>query len=394
MQIGVLFCAESEFMKKLNKYVWSSHLTVTEFEAGWSSILKEFQLTEHIWLNEMYEMRKSWIPAFFRDKPMGGLLRTTSRSESSNFYFNHFVQKGDTLSEFYMCYESAIDKQIHEAKSLDNRDTSIPNPTTEKLIEKYAARLYTRSIFHKVQKEIKASCFHIQLGGQPIIVDGVNKYVVKDKFFQDSLFEVQLSFSTNDVSCSCQLFTRVGYLCRHCFFCLALWGIEEIPQQFLCNRWMKNAVDRFCTLNLGNVVGSSEGWKTRDTSKRIWNVFQRCLGDAWNDNDCMQFLLEEMESLSIRMKNKVKNPCSSKDDILQEMYGVRPSSSVTVHPPLQSNNKGSRKRIMGAAEKSWDGKDRPKRLCRTCNSLGYHDSRTCPLKAQQLKQDKLPTQNQ
>ena len=76
------------------------------------------------------------------------------------------------------------------------------------------------------------------------------------------------------------------------------------------------------------------------------------------------------------------------------MYGVRPSSSVTVHPPLQSNNKGCRKRIMGAAEKSCDSKDRPKRLCRTCNSLGYHDSRTCPLKAQQLKQDKLPTQNQ
>ena len=77
MQIGVLFCAESEFMKKLNKYVWSSHLTVTEFEAGWSSILKEFQLTEHIWLNEIYEMRKSWIPAFFRDKVRGGLLGTT-----------------------------------------------------------------------------------------------------------------------------------------------------------------------------------------------------------------------------------------------------------------------------------------------------------------------------
>ena len=209
-------------MKKLNKFVWSSHITVAEFEEGWASVLKEFQLSEHIWLNELYAMRKSWIPAFFRDKTMGGLLRTTSRSESSNFYFNHFVQKGDTLSEFYMCYESAIDKQIHEGKRLKSEDSSVPRQVTEKEIEKDAARLYSRSIFYKVQKEIKANCNHIKLAGQPIIVDGVNKYVVKDKSLDDSLFEVNLSFLTNDVSCSCQLFTRVGYLCRHCFFCLEL----------------------------------------------------------------------------------------------------------------------------------------------------------------------------
>lgn len=45
----------------------------------------------------MFEIRASWVPAFFNDEPMVGLLRTTSRSESSNFFFNHFVQRGDTL---------------------------------------------------------------------------------------------------------------------------------------------------------------------------------------------------------------------------------------------------------------------------------------------------------
>ncbi|KAK1365074.1 hypothetical protein POM88_040635 [Heracleum sosnowskyi] len=70
-KIGAVFCAESEFMKKLNKFVWSSHISVAEFEEGSSSVLKEFELSEHIWLNDLYEMRKSWIPAFFRDKPMG-----------------------------------------------------------------------------------------------------------------------------------------------------------------------------------------------------------------------------------------------------------------------------------------------------------------------------------
>ena len=190
-------------MEKLNKFVWSSHLTISEFEQGWNSVLNEFGLSEHVWLNEMYLMRESWIPAFFRDKPMGALLRTTSRSESSNFFFNHFVQRGDTLSEFYICYESAIE------------------------IEKEAAQLYTRTMFYKVQKQIKASCFHISLAGQPIVVDGVSKYIVHDKTYDEKYFEVEFSFLTNNVECSCKIFTRVRYLCRHCFYCLGLLGLNE-----------------------------------------------------------------------------------------------------------------------------------------------------------------------
>lgn len=60
-------------MKKLNKVVWSSHLSVVEFEEGWASVLKYFQLSEHIWLNELYEMRKSWIPAFLGTKIWGAI---------------------------------------------------------------------------------------------------------------------------------------------------------------------------------------------------------------------------------------------------------------------------------------------------------------------------------
>ncbi|KAK1368998.1 hypothetical protein POM88_035090 [Heracleum sosnowskyi] len=389
LRLGLFFCAESEFMKKLNKFVWSSHISVAEFEEGWSSVLKEFELSEHIWLNDLYEMRKSWIPAFFRDKPMGGLLRTTSRSESSNFYFNHFVQKGDTLSEFYMCYESAIDKQLYEGKRLDDGDSCVPQSVTEKEIEKDAAQLYTRSMFYKVQTEIKASCYHIKLVGQPIVVDGINKFVVKDKSLNDTLFEVDLCLSTNDVSCSCHLFTRVGYLCRHCFFCLGLWGIEEIPRQFLSNRWMKNAVARFCTLKLGSTIQDSEGYKTRDTSKKVWNEFQGCLGDVCYNKDGLEFLLEELKFLRIRVKQKVNNPCATKDDILQEIYGVRPSTSIIVHPPLQSNNKGCCKRIIGPAERSCDGKDRPKRVCKHCNVKAFHDSRNCPMKGEQLQVNPL-----
>ncbi|XP_074346818.1 protein FAR1-RELATED SEQUENCE 5-like [Apium graveolens] len=82
-KVGPVFYAESGFMDKLNKFVWSSHLTVAEFEQGWNSVLNEFGLSEHIWLKDIYAIRKSWIPAFFWDKPMGALLRTISRPSGS-----------------------------------------------------------------------------------------------------------------------------------------------------------------------------------------------------------------------------------------------------------------------------------------------------------------------
>ena len=61
-------------MDKLNKFVWSSHLIVTEFDKGWVGVLKEFGLSDHIWLKEIYAIRESWIPVFFRDKPMRALI--------------------------------------------------------------------------------------------------------------------------------------------------------------------------------------------------------------------------------------------------------------------------------------------------------------------------------
>lgn len=94
---------------------------------------------------------------------MVGLLRTTSRSESSNFFFNHFFQRGDTLSEFYLCYESTIGKQRNINFRLNNDDYKMPRTSRLKNIEKYAIEMYTRTIFYKVQEEIVHSSGHFVL---------------------------------------------------------------------------------------------------------------------------------------------------------------------------------------------------------------------------------------
>ncbi|KAK1383070.1 hypothetical protein POM88_020805 [Heracleum sosnowskyi] len=70
----------------------------------------------------------------------------------------------------------------------------------------------------------------------------------------------------------------------------------------------------------------------------------------------------------------------TKKDVIANMFGVKLSAVITTHPPLQSNNKGSRKRIVGPAEKSVDGRDRVRIMCKICKKKSYHDSRNCPQK--------------
>ena len=80
-------------MEKLKKFIWSPILEIDEFERGWEAVIKEFKLEGNQWLSHMYDIRTSWIPAYFRDEPMFGLMRTTSRSESENFFLDNFINK-------------------------------------------------------------------------------------------------------------------------------------------------------------------------------------------------------------------------------------------------------------------------------------------------------------
>ena len=49
---------------------------------------KEHKLDENVWLSTMYNIREMWVPTYFRAiYYIGGLFRSTSRSESENSFF-------------------------------------------------------------------------------------------------------------------------------------------------------------------------------------------------------------------------------------------------------------------------------------------------------------------
>uniref|UniRef100_A0A7N1A3M7 Protein FAR1-RELATED SEQUENCE n=1 Tax=Kalanchoe fedtschenkoi TaxID=63787 RepID=A0A7N1A3M7_KALFE len=138
-QLGTALCRDSVFLKKLDGIVWNMHIEPNEFERSWNEIIDEYDLEQNKWMSDMYDMRFSWIPAFFRDIHMGGLLRTTSRSESENSFFGCFLHPGMNLTEFFLAFESAMESQGQKKDRLDHESQSTYPPLKTSLaIEKHA----------------------------------------------------------------------------------------------------------------------------------------------------------------------------------------------------------------------------------------------------------------
>ncbi|XP_021756150.1 protein FAR1-RELATED SEQUENCE 5-like [Chenopodium quinoa] len=101
-KVGRAIAQDTDFLKKLCSCVWHLEIEPAEFEEKWNKVISEFHLNDHEWLAYMYNIRDMWIPAYFRDLFLGGIMRTTSRSESENNFFTMFTNPHLTLIEFYM----------------------------------------------------------------------------------------------------------------------------------------------------------------------------------------------------------------------------------------------------------------------------------------------------
>ena len=91
-KVGATMKNNPDFHERFMACIWGSE-TPSEFESQWCSIISDFGLKDNTWLQEKYEARKSWIPAYFTEITLGGILRTTSRSESENAFFRHFANR-------------------------------------------------------------------------------------------------------------------------------------------------------------------------------------------------------------------------------------------------------------------------------------------------------------
>ncbi|XP_019176456.1 PREDICTED: protein FAR1-RELATED SEQUENCE 5-like [Ipomoea nil] len=375
-KVGVALWHNQDFKKALNSTVWDDTLTTDEFKRKWETIMKDYNLKDHRWFTQLYEARASWIPAYFNDILMAGLLRTTSRSESENSYFGKFTNHHCSLVEFIAQYNNAIGEQRHkQARLIAENEGSYLETKTPLSIEKHATTVYTINIFYEFQEEAWEASFTCDIIDKHNIGD-IWKYTIKDT--NGKMYEVTETPQEREIECECKMFNRVGILCRHVLLVMKTKGYESIPEKYIVPRWTRNA----CAHPLYDVPWARKTniTKTNETTKvanQLWNEFYNCMGlvNGWPDKmDQMLATLQQLKK-DLQKEAQQTQEGAHTESVFEKLVGSSRPSDIQIKPPQVAKNKGSGKRLKSSKEIATTKNQKKKeRTCRqTCISESLKD---------------------
>ncbi|GJX18522.1 FAR1-related sequence 5-like protein [Tanacetum coccineum] len=350
---------DSDFRKDFHKLVWNVYITPSVFQERWHALIQKYNLSENKWLSDMYEIRDRWVPGYFSEVPLCGLMKTTSRSESSNAFFQVYSHHGNSLVHFMLCFESAMEKQRYTQRVLDNENAKkTPVMLTKLPIERHACAVYTHSIFRDVQSEICKGLYACSQIGYRSVGD-VEECIIRQRDKRrTTVVEAKVSHNQEDGSfeCSCGHYNRHGFLCRHVFCVFGTLGMDTIPENYISRRWRKNPLPDHL----------------RDKRHR-------------NNPKKLKVLLAKVTDMKKELQNDMssQNEPQNKDGLYEELLGVKAPETVVIMNPNKCGNKGHR-RFKSAAEKGKAiKKARMNRKVpfkhRECSKGGqmFHNKRTC-----------------
>jgi hypothetical protein len=233
-KVGPETRTDKSFWASLNACVWGSE-TGYEFETQWNALIIKYGLEGNAWLANRYDIRESWIPAYFQNIPLAGLLRTTSRSESANSFFNRFIHRKLSFVEFWLRLDTALECQRQEELKEDHMTVhAMLQLITGWSVEKQGSMLYTRNVFKKFQTEVQAARDHCRVVSITEF-ESVKMVVINDGSMKDRV----VRWCTSDIfgCCSCMLFETLGIPCRHIILAARGEKLEELPLAYILKRF-------------------------------------------------------------------------------------------------------------------------------------------------------------
>ncbi|XP_022019318.2 protein FAR-RED IMPAIRED RESPONSE 1-like [Helianthus annuus] len=338
--------------------VWNDTIFPEDFETEWHSIMSTFGFENNEWLKDMYDLRFDWIPAYYHGENLAGLMRTTSRCESENYFFGQICNPRCTFVEFFTHFETAMDIQRHEHRRNDHDTRYIQSKTWSDFIAIDAAITKCMSKSHDT-------------------VGDVQYYEIKG-FKQPCTFLFKVQYSKQEdglsISCTCKWFEQFGILCRHIFYVLQYDDITEFPRRYLHRRWMRDVVSNgsnHCNIRFDEIGRNSEIDKVfREIVVSNEYVVNRLVGD-----------LDEL----CRYRDHIKSYIDKADEVMvaaperfADIGGNLEKSDSMIRVPIKIRTIGCgvQKRIKSNREIAIQKSLKIQKSCRVCGGKG-HNSRTC-----------------
>ncbi|CAI9282400.1 unnamed protein product [Lactuca saligna] len=339
---------ESDFKADFNSIVWDPKIFVNDFEMRWDALMVKYKLQDNKWMKDMFDLRSSWIPTYFKDVPMSGLMRTTSRSESENSAFNRVSHHGYTLNNFMNAFESVMERQRNNQIKFDfDTSTIIPIIKTPlEDMEKHASMVYTRTIFLMVQREILHSLVSCS---QKSVTSGVvsDICIVKHKRTNISKKKVVVEKKEKvDIDYEWNFNTSEGDF--------EIYDIQEIPSRYILKRWRRDIIPTTVLKRTFRYGDSSRN--VEKVAYKAFSMLDQCLSSLSNDDKKLEEFMQKLEVFmtDIGEQGSDKLPVT-KEAHIDKLYGTTTNPEVVdvENPPMVKNKgSGTGKRLKSALEKA------------------------------------------
>ncbi|XP_021729785.1 protein FAR1-RELATED SEQUENCE 5-like [Chenopodium quinoa] len=179
--------------------------TIQEFEHYWTSMQNKYKCEDHKWLQNLYNIREMWCPAYSKDYFSGGIM-SSQRSEITNKSVCRRLYATHGLCDFYTTFIEVVDEWRSKVGSNDyNSLTGNRYLVWADIgILEHARRIYTIKIYLHFEDNFVSSvpCTAKVIRMQPPLYEYHVGHPKKDLLMHTVAFDE----STATVDCTCNYF--------------------------------------------------------------------------------------------------------------------------------------------------------------------------------------------
>lgn len=156
-RLGQLYARRNQFRVDFHKVV-NHMLTEDEFETGWQALIEKYNVKDHPFITQIYEVRKKWAKPYFKGV-FCAKMTSTQRSESANHMLKSYVPPGFPMHMFVKQYmRLQFDRDADE--SYEEKRTKIGGVVlkTKTLLERNASKIYSGHVRTIWEGTLRSQC--------------------------------------------------------------------------------------------------------------------------------------------------------------------------------------------------------------------------------------------